>query len=72
MRKEVWKLKLRCLPQNKEQDANQSSSKMPTENPVNLNPNADMQEPGANMLDQKIQTFIHGKNSTYELDLKID
>ncbi|HEY6976011.1 MAG TPA: hypothetical protein VH396_06965 [Chitinophagaceae bacterium] len=41
--------------QNKGQEANQSSSKAPTENPGNLNPNADMQEPGANMMDQKIQ-----------------
>ena len=40
--------------QNKEQ-SNESSSKKPSEKPVNLNPNADMQAPGANMLDQKIQ-----------------
>jgi len=41
--------------QNKEQDASQSSSKLPAENPVNLNPNANMEDPGSNMLDQKIQ-----------------
>jgi hypothetical protein len=41
--------------QNQDKKANESSIKMEKESPTNLNPDANMQEAGANMQDQKIQ-----------------
>jgi hypothetical protein len=41
--------------QNQDKKANESPTKMEKESPTNLNPDANMQEAGANMQDQKIQ-----------------
>jgi hypothetical protein len=43
------------INQNQDKTASQSSNKMGNENATNLNPDANMQEKGANMMDQKIQ-----------------
>jgi hypothetical protein len=41
--------------QNQDKKGNESPTKMEKESPTNLNPDANMQEAGANMQDQKIQ-----------------